>query len=174
MTFDDITNRGLVMLGCGKMGSAMLKGWLAQGLPAKSIWVVDPYPSDWVKDQGVHINADLPADPAIALIAVKPQMMADALPKLRGFGSGTLILSVAAGTPISTYQDALGAGTRIIRAMPNTPAAIGKGISAIIGNSMASEADLDLADVLLSAVGQVVRLETEDQIDDRCRGRRAG
>jgi pyrroline-5-carboxylate reductase len=165
MTFDDITNRGLVMLGCGKMGSAMLEGWLAQGLPAKSIWIVDPYPSDWVKDQGVHINADLPADPAIALIAVKPQMMADALPKLRGFGSGTLILSVAAGTRISTYQDALGAGTRIIRAMPNTPAAIGKGISAIIGNSMASEADLDLADALLSAVGQVVRLETEDQID---------
>jgi pyrroline-5-carboxylate reductase len=80
-------------------------------------------------------------------------------------GGGTLFLSVAAGTPIATFEAALGAGTRIVRAMPNTPAAIGQGITAIVGNGAADAEDLAMAEALLSAVGQVVRLETEDQID---------
>jgi pyrroline-5-carboxylate reductase len=80
-------------------------------------------------------------------------------------GGGTLVLSVAAGTPICAFEAALGAGTRIVRAMPNTPAAIGQGITAIVGNGAADAEDLAMAEALLSAVGQVVRLETEDQID---------
>lgn len=166
MTFDDISRRGLVLLGCGKMGQAMLEGWLAGGLPPSSVWVIDPHPSDWVKAQGLHLNADLPAEPAVALIAVKPQYMEAALPQLLPLGGGgTLFVSVAAGTSIAYYESVLGTGTRVVRAMPNTPAAIGKGITAIIGNSAATEADADLAEALLSAVGQVVRLSDEDQID---------
>lgn len=164
---DDLNARGLVLLGCGKMGSAMLAGWLGRGLSAGSVWVIDPHPSDWLKGlDGLNLNAALPPDPAIVLIAVKPQMMGEALPSLAALGGGrTLFVSVAAGTPIRAYEDALGATTPIVRAMPNTPAAIGRGISAIVGNAQATPADLDLAERLLGAVGQVVRLGDEGQMD---------
>jgi pyrroline-5-carboxylate reductase len=163
---ENVKARGLVLLGCGKMGSAMLKGWLAGGLPPGSVTVLDPHPSDWLQSTGVHLNTDLPKDPAIVLVAVKPQMMGDALPKLQALGNGTtLFLSVAAGITLATYETVLGADTPVVRAMPNTPAAVGRGITAIIGNAKAGAADLDLAETLLSAVGQVVRLEDEVQMD---------
>jgi pyrroline-5-carboxylate reductase len=162
---DDLKKRGLVLLGCGKMGSAMLQGWLDGGLPTSSVTVLDPYPSDWLKATGVNLNTDLPNDPAIVLVAVKPQMMGDALPKLQALGNGTTVfLSVAAGITIATYEDMLGANTPIVRAMPNTPAAIARGITGIIGNAQATSEQVDLAEQLLRAVGQVVRLETEAQI----------
>jgi pyrroline-5-carboxylate reductase len=166
MDLSQVNGRGLVLLGCGKMGSAMLEGWLAQGVTATSVWVNDPHPSAWLQAAGVHLNAALPKDPAIVLVAVKPQMMADALPTLAELGNGaTLFVSVAAGTTIAHYEQVLGAQTPIIRAMPNTPAAVSRGITAICGNAVATAAHLDLAQALLSAVGQVVRLEGEHQID---------
>jgi pyrroline-5-carboxylate reductase len=166
MAFSEIARRGLVMLGCGKMGSAMLEGWLDRDLPAASVHVIDPAPSDWLRRQGVQLNAELPEGPAVVLLAVKPQMMAEALPTVARYGGGgTLFVSVAAGTPIPTFEAALGPETRIVRAMPNTPAAIGKGISAIVGNDAAGPEDLAMAEALLSAVGQVVRLDEEAQID---------
>ena len=166
MDMNVVAKRGLVLLGCGKMGSAMLQGWLADGLPATSVWVQDPFPSDWVQQSGVHVNADLPEAPAVVLIAVKPQMMADALPVLAAMGNGeTLFVSVAAGISIGTYEEILGENTPIVRAMPNTPAAVGKGITAIVGNTPAGEAGLVASEALLSAVGQVVRLERETQMD---------
>ncbi len=166
MDMDGVADRGLVLLGCGKMGSAMLAGWLDGGLPAASVWVIDPRPSDWVAGLGVHVNAPLPARPAVVLIAVKPQMMGAALPSLVALGGGgTLFVSVAAGTSIATCVGILGEGTPIVRAMPNTPAAIGKGITALIANQAASGGDVDLAESLLSGVGQTVRLEDEAQMD---------
>ncbi len=163
---NELEARGLVLLGCGKMGSAMLEGWLAQGLSPTSVWVNDPYPSDWLSETGVHLNTTLPDAPAIVLVAVKPQMMADALPTLAEYGNGdTLFLSVAAGTAIATYEAMLGDQTPIIRAMPNTPAAIARGITAICGNRHATAAHLNMAEALLSAVGQVVRLDGEHQMD---------
>ncbi|MCV2869552.1 pyrroline-5-carboxylate reductase [Defluviimonas sp. WL0002] len=166
MDMETVRDRGLVLLGCGKMGSAMLAGWLKGGLPAASVWVTDPHPSEWLKAQGVHLNADLPELPAIVLIAVKPQMMGEALPAIAALGGGrTLFLSIAAGTTIATFEAALGAQTPIVRAMPNTPAAIARGITAIVGNAHATESHLSLARSLLSAVGQVVRLEGEHQMD---------
>ncbi|MFC7703207.1 pyrroline-5-carboxylate reductase [Plastorhodobacter daqingensis] len=166
MTFNDISARGLVLLGCGKMGSAMLQGWLDRGLPPEAIWVSDPNPSEWLLHQGVHVNEPLPQAPAIVLVAVKPQMMAAALPTLKAMGGGpTLFLSVAAGTSLDHFASVLGTGTPVIRAMPNTPAAIGRGITALVGNAHADETALDLAETLLSAVGQTVRLEDEAQMD---------
>ena len=166
MTMDHVAENGLVLLGCGKMGSAMLQGWLADGLPPASVWVIDPNPSEWLRGTGVEINTDLPATPAIVLVAVKPQMMGEALPVMQDRGNGaTLFVSVAAGTPISAFEEALGDGTPIVRAMPNTPAAVGRGITAIIGNAHATPAQVDLAEMLLQAVGQVVRLEDEGQMD---------
>lgn len=166
MQDSEIARRGLVLLGCGKMGSAMLEGWLARGLPASSVWVTDPLPSDWLQSQLVHLNVDLPGRPAIVLIAVKPQMMQDALPSLQALGNGdTVFLSVAAGVTIANYETILGAQTPIIRAMPNTPAAISQGITAIAGNALATPSQMDMAEALLSAVGDVVRLDSETQID---------
>lgn len=166
MDMETVAQNGLVLLGCGKMGSAMLSGWLERGLSASSVWVIDPKPSDWLKSTGVHLNTDLPPHPAIVLIAVKPQMMGEALPAIAAMGNGaTLFVSVAAGTPIAAFEAALGDQSPIIRAMPNTPAAVGKGISALIGNAHVRADQLDMAQNLLETVGQVVRLESEDQMD---------
>ncbi|MEP3698258.1 MAG: NAD(P)-binding domain-containing protein, partial [Marinomonas sp.] len=133
MDFGDITTRGLVILGCGKMGSAMLQGWLGGGLDPQAVWVLDPAPSDWVLAQGVHVNDGLPEAPAMVVVAVKPQMMGEALPAIKAFGNGeTVFLSIAAGTMIASFEEALGAQTPIVRAMPNTPAAIAQGITAVI------------------------------------------
>lgn len=166
MDMSQVAGQGLVLFGCGKMGSAMLAGWLEGGLPAASVWVIDPKPSDWLMAQGVHVNAPLPEQPAIVIVAVKPQMMGDALPALAAMGGGgTLFISVAAGTTIASFEQVLGAGTPIIRSMPNTPAAIGRGITALIGNADTDEADIALAEALLAAIGQTVRLDDEAQID---------
>ena len=139
MDFETIGRRGLVLLGCGKMGSALLAGWLRQGLAPGAVWVLDPQPSDWLNGlagQGLHLNAGLPDDPVLVLVAVKPQMMGDALPALADLGDGTtLFISIAAGTPIAAFEQALGSATPIIRAMPNTPAAVGRGITALVGNA---------------------------------------
>lgn len=162
-----ISGRGLVMLGCGKMGSALLQGWLDGGLDPAEVWIRDPGAPDWLSGAGVtHINDDLPANPAVVVVAVKPQLMDKALPDLAHLGGGeTMFLSVAAGLSIAHYEQALGAATPIVRSMPNTPAAVGQGITAIVGNEAVSDPALDLAEALLSAVGQVVRLEAESQMD---------
>ncbi|MBW0156650.1 pyrroline-5-carboxylate reductase [Sedimentimonas flavescens] len=166
MDFSTISTRGLVLLGCGKMGSAMLAGWLRGGLAPGAVHVIDPHPSDWLHSTGVAVNGPLPEAPAVVLIAVKPQMMAAALPQLQAMGGGkTLFVTVAAGTTIATYEAILGTATPIVRAMPNTPAAIGRGITAITGNGAASADDLAVAEGLLRAVGQVVRLDGEHQMD---------
>ncbi|MES2665001.1 MAG: pyrroline-5-carboxylate reductase [Pseudomonadota bacterium] len=166
MTLDVVGNGGLVLLGCGKMGTALLTGWLAAGVPAASVWVIEPQPTDWLKTLGVHLNEGVPPAPAVALLAVKPQMMGAALPALQALGNGrTLFVSIAAGTTIARFEAVLGADTPIVRTMPNTPAMVGRGITAICGNAATTAADLDLAEALMAAVGQVVRLEDEHQID---------
>lgn len=151
------------------MGSALLEGWLQNGLSPSAVYVLDPNPSDWVlslQEKGLILNGDLPVDPAFCVIAVKPQMMGKALPRLQGFAaSDTVFLSIAAGTSIQSFEEAFGATAKIIRTMPNTPAAIGKGITALVGNANTSGADLELADSLMQAVGQTVRLENEADID---------
>ena len=70
MNLDDIKARGLILIGCGKMGSAMLAGWLDSGIPASSIWISDPQPSAWLTKTGVNLNKSLPENPAVCLIAV--------------------------------------------------------------------------------------------------------
>jgi pyrroline-5-carboxylate reductase len=168
MNLTDAGVCSLVLLGCGKMGGAMLEGWLKGGLSAAQVQVIDPYPSDWLMEkaaQGVTVNPETLAPATVAVIAVKPQMMAAAAPQLLALaGQGTVFLSIAAGTPIATFEAMFGAGTPIIRAMPNTPAAVGRGISALIGNAATSEAQMTMAEALLAAVGQTVRLSSEEQM----------
>ena len=166
MALDRIAREGLVLLGCGKMGSALLSGWLAAGLPAASVWVLEPNPSDWLRGTGVHLNQGVPPAPAVALLAVKPQMMGAALPALQALGNGkTLVISIAAGTSIATFEAVFGASTPIVRTMPNTPAMVGRGITGLCHNAHATAADIALAQALMAAVGEVVLLDTEGQID---------
>ncbi|GMG82535.1 pyrroline-5-carboxylate reductase [Paralimibaculum aggregatum] len=166
----DISAVGRVLLlGCGRMGGAMLAGWLAGGLRPGQVQVIEPHPSDWLgarAAEGLALNPGALEQPDVAVLAVKPQMMAEAAPGLAAFGGGgTLMLSVAAGTPIARFEAMFGPGTPIIRAMPNTPAAIGRGISAYTGNAAATETHHATADILLRAVGKAVRLEGEHQMD---------
>lgn len=172
MTSGDLARTGvdtLLLLGCGKMGGAMLRGWLASGLAPGRVQVIEPYPAPWLAaltDAGLALNPKVPKPATVALIAVKPQMMGDAAPQLAPMAAtGTLFVSIAAGTPISAFEAMFGAGTPIVRAMPNTPAAIGKGISAIVGNAAATEAHLAMTEALLAAIGETVRLGDEDQMD---------
>lgn len=159
----EINARGLVLVGCGRMGGAMLRGWLDRGLDPGAVTVIDPNLAPEWQDRGLRVNAAPPADPAVIVLAVKPQMMGAALPALSAT-PGALVISVAAGTTIATFERHF-PDAPIVRVMPNTPAAIGQGISALIGNARASEADLRRAEALMSAVGRVVRLNTEDQMD---------
>lgn len=166
MALERVARDGIVLLGCGKMGSALLAGWLAAGLPATSVWVLEPNPTDWLTGLGVHLNKGVPPAPAVALLAVKPQMMGAALPALQALGNGsTLLVSIAAGTSIATFEQVFGDRTPIVRTMPNTPAMVGRGITGICANDHAGADGLALARALMSAVGQVVELDGEHQID---------
>jgi pyrroline-5-carboxylate reductase len=169
MQLSGISGRGLVLLGCGKMGSALLEGWLNGGLDPAEIAVLEPSPSSRLVDlarAGLVLNGLLPEAPAIAVLAVKPQAMSAALPSLATLGGGaTLFVSIAAGTPIRAFEAALGAETPIVRAMPNTPAAIGCGITALVGNGASSAEHLAIAAQLMQAVGQTVVLPDEGMMD---------
>jgi pyrroline-5-carboxylate reductase len=161
--------RSLLLLGCGKMGGAMLAGWIAGGLRPAQVQVIDPNPSAWLEGlarDGLVLNPEAPEAATVAILAVKPQMMGEAAPRLVPLAErGTVFVSIAAGTPISAFEALFGETAPIIRAMPNTPAAIGQGISALVGNAAVTEAQMALAEALLSAVGQTVRLEHEGQMD---------
>ncbi|MFN3614757.1 MAG: pyrroline-5-carboxylate reductase [Rubrimonas sp.] len=163
-----VATGGLALLGCGRMGGAMLEGWLAAGLPPAAIHIVEPQPTpviDGFVARGVRFAPTAPAQAAAVVLAVKPQTMAAALPAVAGLaGPRTLFLSVAAGTPLGFFEGALGADTPIVRAMPNTPAAVGRGITALIGNAPA-QPFMPLAEALCAAVGETVRLQAEAQLD---------
>lgn len=166
MTLQRVAKDGLVLLGCGKMGSALLAGWLKAGVPASSVWVIEPNPTEWLIGTGVHLNEGLPPAPAVALLAVKPQMMGAALPALQALGNGTtLFVSIAAGTTIAAFEAILGDRTPIVRTMPNTPAMVNRGITALCRNAHVPDDGMALAVDLMAAVGQTVILDGEHQID---------
>lgn len=163
----------LLLVGCGKMGGALLRGWLSRGVPGKDVFVVDPAPRDLddVQARGVAIVTAIdqlpPAlRPGIVLLAIKPQFMDEALPAYRRFAKpGTVFLSIAAGKTVAYLKGKLGAEAAIVRSMPNTPAAVGRGMSVILKDSSIPVVTLDLCGQLLSAVGQVGWIAEEDQIN---------
>jgi pyrroline-5-carboxylate reductase len=169
MQLAEISGRGLLLIGCGKMGSALLEGWLAGGLDPAAVTVLEPSPApslEALAGRGLTLNGPLPERPAVAVLAVKPQSMGAALPQLAELGNGaTLFLSIAAGTPIRSFESALGDRTPIVRAMPNTPAAIGRGITALVGNAHVDARGLALAEMLMQAVGRTVTVSDEALMD---------
>ena len=163
-----IGTNSLLLVGCGKMGSALLRGWLSAGLAPDQVTVLDPNPSDWLRELeaiGLHLNIDVDPAPSVAVIAVKPQVLAKAIPGLRDFGGGgTLFVSIAAGASMSAFENLLGPNTPVVRTMPNTPAAVGAGMTALVPNLHASPDQVSLADMLMRAVGETVLLDDEPQM----------
>ncbi len=163
----------LVLVGAGKMGGAMLSGWLDRGLPAAQVVVVDPSPppeiSNLIARLGVTHVAGMPslgAPPAVLLMAVKPQVMDAVLASVRDIaGPRTVVISIAAGRTIASFEKHFAPGTAIIRTMPNTPAAIGRGITVCAGNPNVGEREREMCEALLSAVGEVGWVEDETLID---------
>jgi pyrroline-5-carboxylate reductase len=150
----------LVLVGAGKMGSAMLDGWLGRGLDPKKITVIEPQPVKAVKAlarRGVKLNPKNKIGAASAIvIAVKPQSAPEALPPLaRYIDKATLVLSIMAGRTIGFLEKSLPTGTAIVRAMPNTPAAIGRGISVAVANAKISKRQRKQVSDLLAAIGKV-------------------
>ncbi len=162
----------VVLLGAGKMGGAMLDGWLKLGLPAEQAVVLDPHlPASIAEDlkaRGVLVNPALSeiARPAVLILAVKPQVAPEALPAVKSLAApGTLVVSIMAGRPLAFLESCFVPGTAIARVMPNTPAAIGQGVSVVVGNSAVSSQARLLASALLGAVGSVEWVEDEGLID---------
>jgi pyrroline-5-carboxylate reductase len=159
----------IVLAGAGKMGGAMLSGWLAQGLAANRVAVIEPHPSDEIKalaGRGVRLNPT-PKDigtVAALVVAVKPQMFREAGPPLRSFaGSSTLVVSIMAGITIASIAEVCGGS--VVRAMPNTPAAIGRGITVAVAAGNVSAAQRAVADALLRATGSVEWTNDETLMD---------
>ncbi len=163
----------LLLAGAGNMGSAMLAGWLEQGLAASRILVQDPAPPPRAKEllarHGIVAQAtiaSLAEPPAVIVVAVKPQVMDEVFPPLaRLAGKGTVVVSIAAGRTIAGFEKHLPKGTAVVRCMPNTPAAIGRGITVCVPNAHVTAGQRAACDALLRAVGEVAWVDDEGLID---------
>jgi pyrroline-5-carboxylate reductase len=166
-----LRNIGPVMLiGAGKMGVALARGWLDAGLPPNNLLLVDPAPGpaakDLADDYGLTLNNEaFGLQPNVLVLAVKPQSMDEVLTTLAPvIGPNTLVLSIAAGIDIARLSRGLGMG-RVVRTMPNTPAQVGKGITGAVAGPEVSSEDRATATALLEAAGPVVWFDEEDQLD---------
>ena len=159
----------IVLAGAGKMGGAMLSGWLAQGLDAKRVGVIEPHPSDEISalaTKGIRLNPSPKDVGAVAtlVVALKPQTFREASAMLKSFtGPFTLVVSIMAGTTIKSISEVCGGS--VVRAMPNTPAAIGRGITVAVAASNVSAAQRAVADALLRATGSVEWVDDENLMD---------
>jgi len=160
----------VVLIGAGKMGLALARGWIGGGLPGGSLTLVDPQPGEsttaFAAETGATLRPKAPEGVArVLVLAIKPQVMGEVLPALKPVvGPHTLVVSIAAGISIARIAEGLGT-LRVIRTMPNTPAQIGQGISGAVAGEGADEADRAVADALLAAAGEVVWVGSESAID---------
>ena len=162
----------LVLLGAGKMGGAMMEGWLAAGIVPSQLVIFDPAPPKeimtLIKNHGLSLNPDVASlkNVEVILTAVKPQIMDKALETVLPLKSQKpLVLSIAAGKTIASFEARFGSDASIIRTIPNTPAAVGRGITAMAANDHVSKGQLELAKTLLASIGEVVSVDDEAQID---------
>ena len=163
----------ILLVGCGNMGRALLRGWLARGVGSNRIRVVDCAASAIGSAQSLNILASVELDEVLegfdvglVVFAVKPQHLEALLPAYRGLaGLGTTFLSIAAGKPIGFYEQLLGEAVVLVRAMPNTPAAIGQGITVLCPNVNVGFGQRDLVGGLMAVVGEIAWLEEEALMD---------
>lgn len=159
----------VVVVGAGKMGLALARGWVAGGLAGNQVVLVDPMPSEQaIAFAGEH-EIRLLASPLgvlthVMVLAVKPQMMKQVIAEIQpAVGPHTLVLSIAAGVSLKTLANGL-LTERIVRAMPNTPAQVGKGITGAVGLRI-SRQDREVTDALLRAAGEVMWFDAESMLD---------
>lgn len=163
----------LLLVGAGKMGGALLEGLIARGLDASRVRVQDPAPpADIAAALARHgIAAEpkiesLSTPPGVILMAVKPQAMDAVFPSVAALaGPDTLVISIAAGRTLASFEARLPAGTAVVRAMPNTPAAVGRGITVCVANGAVTPAGRATCEALMSAVGEVAWIGNEAEMD---------
>jgi pyrroline-5-carboxylate reductase len=164
----DFSNAPLLLIGCGNMGAALAEGWLGKGgLAAASLHIVEPSPNLRAEALRATLHGSIPSGlkPRTIVLAIKPQMIEAALPHIAPLMTdATMLISIAAGTSIAQLARGLEGKGHIVRAMPNTPAAIGAGISALFAPATVLDADRALAQKLLAAAGKTVWLDSEDQM----------
>ena len=174
MTPADTNRRGpIVLVGGGKMGAALLAGWLAEGVAASDVIVVEPHAETALALAGrykVKVVTETPGaferPPSLVLFAVKPQSLDGVAPLYKSLtGPQTCFLSIAAGKTLGYFESHLGKDAAIVRAMPNTPAAVGRGMTVLIANGAVSEEQMDFCETLLGAVGEVRWATEEAQFD---------
>jgi pyrroline-5-carboxylate reductase len=164
----------VVLVGCGNMGYAMLAGWLKSGkLVAGEAFVVEPNAA--LRERAAKLGSETAADaggfaadlaPDLVVFAVKPQVMRDVVPAYRRLADrGTTFLSIAAGTGIAVFEELLGKTAAIVRCMPNTPAAIGKGMMVVVSNGNVGQRTKEFVADLLSASGKVATVDDEALMD---------
>lgn len=160
----------VMLVGAGKMGMALARGWLDAGLPASNLVLVDPAPGEAAKalaaDYDLTIYAEaVGLEPNVLVLAVKPQIIGAVMDGLKPVvGPQTLVLSIAAGISIDTLSRGLDTG-RVVRTMPNTPAQIGKGMTGAVAGPDVTADDRAATDGLLSAAGQVAWFDAEGDLD---------
>ena len=161
----------LLLVGCGKMGGALLDGWLASGSVARVV-VVEP--NDFGATAGHErvlrcAGADaLPSRlaPDVVVLAVKPQVLGGVVPDYRRFvGPATVFLTIAAGKPIRWFEEQLAPAAAVVRAMPNTPASVGRGVTVTCANAAVTEGQREACEMLLRAVGDVAWIDDEALMD---------
>ena len=162
----------LLLVGAGKMGGALLAGWLARGLDPRQVFIRDPALSEtmgaFAATHGISASAApaLPEPPAVVVIAVKPDVTETILPDIASLiGPDTVVLSVAAGRTSKNLSRHLPERAALVRAMPNTPVSIGEGITVCFANASVTPEQRETCDALLSAVGEVVWVEDEALLD---------
>jgi pyrroline-5-carboxylate reductase len=160
----------VVLVGAGKMGGALLEGWLRLGLDPNTVAVLEPLPSPQISalaERGLRLNPDAKTlgHAAAIVVAVKPQAAGEAIPAVAPLASAaTVVVSIMAGRTLQFLAGALARPCAMVRAMPNTPAAIGRGITVAVPRN-ANAAQRQLADRLLSATGAVEWIEDEALMD---------
>lgn len=159
----------LLLVGCGKMGGAMLDGWLSRGLAAADVLVAEPVEALRPGRPGlraVAATSQIAETPEIVVLAVKPQTMDAVLPDLRRFAdAGAVFLSIAAGKTLKYFAGHLGTAARVVRAMPNTPAAVRQGITVACASQGVTAAQKKRCQDLLEAVGEALWVEDESLMD---------
>lgn len=164
----------IVLAGCGNMGHAMLSGWIAaKAATPENVFVVEPNGDLLARAKALGVAgaaqaSDIPASfsPALIILAVKPQVIREVAAQYRRFADeGATFLSIAAGTPVSTFEAVLGENAQIVRSMPNTPAAIGKGMLVIFAKPNVPETARALIARLLAANGKVAGIDDEGLMD---------
>jgi pyrroline-5-carboxylate reductase len=159
------------VIGFGNMGQALVRGWLARGYEAGAIQVVDPVAAARENAAALGVSAAerigaVPGrKPEVVVLAVKPNQVAGVLGQCRAVAGEAVFLSIAAGKTIAQLAAGLGARAPIVRAMPNTPAAIGKGMTVLVSNANVAPAQRDICGALLQAVGAIAWLDDERDMD---------